>query len=119
MSGKLVFPKQEGEEREVSFDELLAQVRELLRSKGRVTYRALKRRFELDDEYLADLTGELIEAERVAVDEDGKVLAWQGHSGSSQASNSEPRTLNSSNFQPPATYTPRHLAERIRAEQAA
>jgi class 3 adenylate cyclase len=119
MSGKLVFPKQEGEERAVSFDELLAQVRELLRSKGRVTYQALKRRFELDDGYLADLTGELIEAERVAVDEDGKVLVWQGHSGSSQAPNSEPRTLNSANSQPPAAYTPPHLAERIRAEQAA
>ncbi|HEV8716458.1 MAG TPA: hypothetical protein VGX03_27015 [Candidatus Binatia bacterium] len=90
----------------MSFDELLAQVRELLRSKGRVTYRALKRRFELDDDYLADLMGELIEAERVAVDEDGKVLVWQGHRGSSQAPNLESRILNSSNSQPPAAYTP-------------
>src|SRR5215510_2545941 len=39
----------------MSFDEVLDQVRKLLRSRGRMTYRALKRRFDLDDEYLEDL----------------------------------------------------------------
>ena len=62
----------------MTFDEVLDQVRELLQSKGRVTYRALKRRFNLDDEYLEDLKSELIKAERVAVDEDGEVLVWVG-----------------------------------------
>ena len=57
----------------MTFDEVLEQVRELLQSKGRVAYRALKRRFELDDEYLEDLKAELIDAEQVASDEDGKV----------------------------------------------
>jgi hypothetical protein len=47
----------------VTFDEVLEQVRELLQSKGRVAYRALKRRFALDDEYLEDLKAELIDAE--------------------------------------------------------
>src|SRR4051812_28653830 len=112
-------PAPAGEERAVSFDELLAQVRELVRSKGRVTYRALKRRFELDDEHLIDLTGELIEAERIAVDEDGKVLVWAGTSsvpGSTfQVSSPQPLPPNS---QSPVAYTPPHLAERIRAEQA-
>jgi len=42
----------------MTFDELLEQVRELLQSKGRVTYRALKRRFDLDDKYLKDLKAE-------------------------------------------------------------
>src|SRR5262245_65528229 len=60
----------------MTFDEVLEQVRELLQSKGRVAYRALKRRFELDDEYLEDLKAELIDAEHVAHDEDGKVLVW-------------------------------------------
>ena len=60
----------------IIFDEVLDQVRELLQSKGRVAYRALKRRFELDDEYLEDLKAELIDAEQVARDEDGKVLVW-------------------------------------------
>jgi len=58
----------------MTFDEVLEQIRELLAAKGRVTYRALKVRFALDEEYLAACTEELIEAERVAVDEDGKVL---------------------------------------------
>ena len=64
----------------MTFDEVLNQVRELLQSKGRVAYRALKRRFELDDEYLEDLKAELIKAEGVAADENGEVLIWVGNS---------------------------------------
>ena len=36
----------------VTFYEVLAQVIELLQREGRVTYRALKRQFALDDESL-------------------------------------------------------------------
>jgi class 3 adenylate cyclase/predicted ATPase len=61
-----------------TFDETLAQVIELLQREGRVAYRVLKRRFALDDEYLEDLKADLIDAKRVAVDEDGKVLVWTG-----------------------------------------
>jgi hypothetical protein len=60
------------------FEEILTQVRELLQRKGRVSYRALKLQFTLDDDYLEGLKDELVEAERVAVDEDGKVLVWVG-----------------------------------------
>jgi hypothetical protein len=63
----------------MTFDELLMQVRELLQNKGRVSYRALKLQFNLDEEHLEGLKDELIEAERVATDEDGKVLVWVGH----------------------------------------
>ena len=45
----------------MTFDEVLDQIRALLRQRGRVTYRSLKRRFNLDDEYVEDLKGELIE----------------------------------------------------------
>ena len=62
----------------MTFDELLAQVVELLQRQGRVSYGALKRRFALDDDYLQDLKDELIDAQRVAIDEDGKVLVWMG-----------------------------------------
>ena len=44
----------------MSFDEMLDQIRELLRQRGRLSYRALKLRFELDDAYVEDLKGELI-----------------------------------------------------------
>ncbi len=62
----------------MTFDEVLDQVRELLQQRGRVTYRSLKLRYQLDDELLAGVTDELVKAERVAVDEDGEVLIWTG-----------------------------------------
>jgi class 3 adenylate cyclase len=43
-----------------------------------VTYRALKRQFDLDDSALDDLTEELIYGQRLAADEDGRVLVWTG-----------------------------------------
>ncbi len=57
-----------------TFDEHLAQLIALLQREGRITYRASKRRLNVEDDYLADLTAELIDAKRLAVDEDGKVL---------------------------------------------
>jgi len=60
------------------FEEVLDQALEMLRRRGRVTYRALQRQFGLDDAYLADLKAELIEAQRLAVDENGTVLVWTG-----------------------------------------
>ena len=62
----------------MTFDEVLDQVRDLLQQRGRVTYRSLKLRFRLDDEMLANVGEELIEAERVAADDKGKVLVWTG-----------------------------------------
>jgi class 3 adenylate cyclase len=64
----------------MTFDEILAQVLALLQREGRVSYRALKRRFALDDNYIADLKDEIIEAKQVARDERGTVLAWTGAS---------------------------------------
>src|SRR6202008_2354549 len=69
----------------MAFNELLAQVVELLQRQGRVSYGALKRRFALDDEYLQDLRDELITAQRLAADEDGKVLVWVGEKGNGEA----------------------------------
>jgi class 3 adenylate cyclase/predicted ATPase len=62
----------------MTFYEVLEQVIALLQRHGRVTYRALKRHFDLDDDYLDDLKAELIEARQLAVDEAGKVLVWTG-----------------------------------------
>jgi class 3 adenylate cyclase len=63
----------------MTFDELLAHVIELLQRQGRVSYGALKRRFELDEEYLQDLKDELIDAQQLALDEDGRILIWRGN----------------------------------------
>jgi hypothetical protein len=50
------------------------QVIELLRSRGRVSYRALRAQFELDDEALEALRTELIGVHQIAVDQAGTVL---------------------------------------------
>ena len=60
----------------MKFFDVVTQVVELLQSSKRVSYRALKREFDLDDEMLDDLKEELVVARRVARDEDGRVLAW-------------------------------------------
>src|SRR2546425_6059897 len=62
----------------VTFKEVLAQVIDWLQQDKRLSYRALKRQFALDDDYLDDLKAELIEVRRVAVEEDGRVLVWTG-----------------------------------------
>ena len=48
----------------MTFEEVLDQAIEMLRRRGRVTYRALQRQFGLDETYLADLKAEIIEAQR-------------------------------------------------------
>ncbi len=62
----------------MTFDEILDQVRELLRKRGRLSYQSLQVRFNIDEQFVGGLKGELIDAERVAQDEDGKVLVWVG-----------------------------------------
>src|SRR6185295_5168266 len=62
----------------MTFDEVLSQVLELLQREQRLSYRGLKRRFALDDEYLEDLKEELIGAKRLAADEEGRFLIWVG-----------------------------------------
>jgi TOMM system kinase/cyclase fusion protein len=77
----------------MTFDQVLAQVLDLLQREGRVSYRALKRRFDLDDDYLEDLKAEIIQAKRLAMDEDGVVLVWVGVPTTASASVREAMTL--------------------------
>ena len=70
----------------MTFEEILDQAIALLQRRGRVTYRTLKRQFQLDDAALEDLTIELIKGQRLAVDEDGEVLVWTGAAGTTQES---------------------------------
>jgi len=62
----------------MTFEEILDQAIAILQRRGRLTYGALKRQFQLDDAYLDDVKAELIEGQRLAVDEDGRVLVWTG-----------------------------------------
>jgi len=98
----------------VKFSDIIDQASALLQRKGRMSYRALKVEFDLTDDLLDILKEELIDIQEAAVDKDGKMLVWAGDGGASSIQNSAP-----AQSQPPASYTPQHLAERIRAEKAA
>src|SRR5262245_34685067 len=95
---------------------VIDQVVALLQQRGRLTYRALKYQFQLDDEGIAAVKEELIDGQEVALDKEGKLLVWKGGRDAGSAP-SEARG-SAAPAPPPASYTPSHLAERIRAEQA-
>jgi class 3 adenylate cyclase/tetratricopeptide (TPR) repeat protein len=65
----------------MTFYKVLEQVIALLQRHGRVSYRALKRQFALDNAYLDDLKAEIIEVQQLAVDQDGTMLVWTGDGG--------------------------------------
>ena len=83
----------------MDFYEVLDQVADLRRRRRRVTYRALKLQFKLDDEALEVLKDELLKAQRLAVDKAGEVLVWIGDATTAP----EPPPPASQAVQPPAT----------------
>jgi TOMM system kinase/cyclase fusion protein len=80
---------------------VMDQVIELLRSRRRVSYRALRVQFNLDDEALEALRTELIEVHQVAVDQAGTMLVWTGDGGTLPA---PPRRI-------PEAQQPQHRTE--------
>src|SRR5207248_7836191 len=96
----------------MTFEEILDQAIAMLQRRGRLTYGALKRQFQLDDAYLDDLKAELIEGQRVAVDEQGRILVWAGDAAVTPAPTSTPAPDRA-----PMAYTPPHLAEKILTAQ--
>jgi hypothetical protein len=109
----------------MDYDELVAKVIDLLAREKRVPYRALKRRFALDDEYIEDLKDELIYAKKLAVDEESRVLVWVGEPGSAPASTLAPSSPHptppqaSTQAREPLSYTPKYLAEKILTSRSA
>ena len=102
----------------MTFDEILTQIIDLLKRQGRVSYSALKRRFDLNDDYLNDLKDELLFAHPV-VDEDNRGLVWTGAQASAAAPPPALGTPGPTASPPleheraPLSYTPPHLAEKI------
>src|SRR5215831_9459386 len=94
----------------MTFEEILDQAIALLRQRGRVTYSTLKRQFQLDEAALEDVKNELIEGQRLALDERGNVLVWTG----AEVSVPHPTTPSaSSQDRPPLAYTPQYQAEKV------
>ena len=100
----------------MTFEEILDQAIAMLQRRGRLTYGALKRQFQLDDAHLEDVKNELIAGQRLAVDEGGNVLVWTG----AEVSASPPTaSLASTQDRAPLAYTPPYLAEKIRTSRSA
>jgi class 3 adenylate cyclase/tetratricopeptide (TPR) repeat protein len=100
----------------MTFEEILDQAIAMLQRRGRLTYGTLKRQFQLDDAALEDLKNELIEGQRLAVDEQGNVLIWTGAEIPASPPTTPPA---SSQDRPPLAYTPPHLTEKILAARPA
>src|SRR2546428_6098873 len=71
MGSRLHMEPQRIEGAPMDFVTVVDQVIALLRQQGRVTYSTLKRQFQLDEAALEDVKNELIEGQRLAVDERG------------------------------------------------
>jgi class 3 adenylate cyclase/tetratricopeptide (TPR) repeat protein len=106
----------------MDFYEVVGQVLELLQRQGRVSYRALKLQFHLDDDHVEGLKDELIYAQKVAVDEDNRVLVLVGspevtpQTPAPSISATLPGTDQDSS---PLSYTPQHLTEKILTSRSA
>src|SRR5215475_1793134 len=110
----------------MDYEELVAKVIELLQREKRVPYRVLKRRFDLDDDYIEDLKIDLIEAKRLVVDENDRILVWLEESDSAEAptlssppATPEPTTPATEHEREPLSYTPKHLVEKILTSRSA
>lgn len=58
----------------MTFNDILSQTIAMLHQHGRVSYRALKRQFAIDDDYLEDLKEAILLAHPQVVDEEGRGL---------------------------------------------
>ena len=101
----------------MEFYDVLDQILDLLRRRGRMSYRALQRQFHLDDALIEDLKEELLYAHPV-VDDAGRGLVWTGEVGLTPEPESAP-TPESTPASTPLAYTPRHLTEKILATRTA
>src|SRR5262245_18343717 len=68
----------------MTFEEILDYALAMLQRRGRVTYRALKRQFNLDDEGLEDLKEALLYAHPHVAEDPGHGLVWRGETTSTQ-----------------------------------
>src|SRR2546427_5692070 len=73
----------------MTFDEILEQVIALLKRQGRVSYGALKRRFDLDDAYLEDLKGEILYVHESNIEADERGFTWTGATEDLQGTTSQ------------------------------
>jgi hypothetical protein len=100
----------------MTFEEILDQALAMLQRRGRVTYRALKLQFTLDDDQLEALTDELLYAHPQVVDDAGRGLLWTGTPVAAPPPAAVPAPAQN---RAPLSYTLQHLAEQILTSRAA
>src|SRR5262245_35461046 len=100
----------------MTFEEILNQAIAMLQRRGRLTYRTLQLQFQLDEVYLETLKDELIYGQRLAMDEDGRILVWTGAEGAAPHPTAPP--VRSQDRLLLADIPP-HLAEKILTSRSA
>jgi class 3 adenylate cyclase len=100
----------------VTFEEILDHVLAMLQRRGRVTYRTLKRQFNLDHDAFEDLKDELLYAHPHEIDGDGRGLVWTGDARPTPTPGSPPAA---DQTRAPRSYTPPYLAQKILTSEAA
>ena len=104
----------------MTFEEILDQAMAMLQRRGRLTYSTLKRQFQLDDAALEDVKNEFIYGQRLAVDEEDRVLVWTGELLSTTSPTSAPSPVRAiAPAHVPLVVTPVHLAEKIVTSRSA
>jgi class 3 adenylate cyclase/predicted ATPase len=105
----------------MTFEEIVDQAIDMVQRRGRVTYRMLKRQFELDDASLEDLKDEILYAQSQIVDDEGRGFAWTG--GPQPAALPQTSVLASApaadKKSSPISYTPSYLTEKILTSRSA
>ena len=94
----------------MTFEEMLDHALAMLQRRGRMTYRALKLQFGLDDDHLEALTDELRYAHPQVVADDGRGLIWTGDIRPTPTTVPPPAP---DQERAPLSYTPAHLTEKI------
>src|SRR5499426_2885886 len=98
----------------VTFDEILEQALEMLRRRGRVSYRALKVQFHLDDDLLEILKEEIVAVHQLGRDQEGTTLVWTGDAAPTAAPVSPPTPALATCILPRGTWsTPSGCATRV------
>src|SRR5262245_62019019 len=120
-SGKMDHRRRDGEGTQtrggvvVTFEEILTQAIAMLQRLGRVSYRALKVQFRLDDDLLELLKDEIVEVHQLARDQEGKMLVWTGDT-TADAPSLPPKP---DQAHTPLTYTTPHLTEKMLTSRSA
>jgi class 3 adenylate cyclase len=106
----------------MTFEEIVDQAIDMVRRRGQVSYRMLKRQFALDDAGFEDLKDEILYSQSQIVDDAGRGFAWTGEtapeaplppaSGPTSVPGADPQPL-------PISYTPQYLTEKILTSRSA